>query len=404
MKRTTLVLTSILVSSLTLLFPQLKVAENGNVNIQATGIPLSPLTVGGIGSSSDFVSITTPGTYDMGLNVHHPGTPLLTSCTAIRGNTNPFPGKSFGVLGQSYSNNMAYMPSYAYGVMGVAGNCMYGNYGVYGVLQGTASGAGVIGTIDNVQSLRFDGIYAGYFYGNVRVTGTINGVNVISSDIRYKKNVEEINARKALTNILKMNPVEYDLKEEAIELTRSEDTLSEVSENIQSVIYRKKHFGLIAQELQELYPDLVYEQDNGYLAINYTGLIPVLIQSIKELNEKVEQLSALSVQPVSQLAGENLKNVTHIEAVSFGVAALYQNTPNPFSEITNIRYYLPADVQTAYLCIYDLQGKQLKKITVSQREEGLEAISGAEFPAGIYLYALLADGVEVDVKRMILTE
>jgi hypothetical protein len=58
----------------------------------------------------------------------------------------------------------------------------------------------------------------------------------------------------------------------------------------------------------------------------------------------------------------------------------------------------------AYLCFYDLQGKQLKQITLTQRGEGSEIIQGSQFAAGIYLYALIADGQEVDVKKMILTE
>jgi len=53
---------------------------------------------------------------------------------------------------------------------------------------------------------------------------------------------------------------------------------------------------------------------------------------------------------------------------------------------------------------YDQQGKQLKQITISERGEGNQTILGSQFTPGIYLYALLADGKEIDVKRMILTE
>ena len=45
----------------------------------------------------------------------------------------------------------------------------------------------------------------------------------------------------------------------------------------------QKQFGLIAQDVQVIYPELVYQDPEGYLAINYTGLIPLLIESIKEL-------------------------------------------------------------------------------------------------------------------------
>jgi hypothetical protein len=56
------------------------------------------------------------------------------------------------------------------------------------------------------------------------------------------------------------------------------------------------------------------------------------------------------------------------------------------------------------LCIYDLQGKQLKQINIAERGEGVQVIPASEFTAGIYLYGLIADGNQVDMKRMILTE
>jgi hypothetical protein len=85
-------------------------------------------------------------------------------------------------------------------------------------------------------------------------------------------------------------------------------------------------------------------------------------------------------------------------------AYLYQNAPNPFSQSTRITYYIPNEVNQALLCIYDMQGNQLKQIALSVRGEGSVTVHGSELTAGIYLYALLADGKEVDVKRMILTE
>jgi len=48
--------------------------------------------------------------------------------------------------------------------------------------------------------------------------------------------------------------------------------------------------------------------------------------------------------------------------------------------------------------------KQLKQITITERGNGSQIISGSEFAAGIYLYGLLVDGNELDVKRMILTD
>jgi len=52
-----------------------------------------------------------------------------------------------------------------------------------------------------------------------------------------------------------------------------------------------QEYGVIAQEVQKQFPDLVTLEDDGYLAVDYIQLIPILLQAIKELNIKVEILS-----------------------------------------------------------------------------------------------------------------
>lgn len=47
--------------------------------------------------------------------------------------------------------------------------------------------------------------------------------------------------------------------------------------------------GVIAQEVQKLFPELVKEDKEGMLSVNYSGLIPILIESTKELKQQVDQ-------------------------------------------------------------------------------------------------------------------
>jgi len=49
-------------------------------------------------------------------------------------------------------------------------------------------------------------------------------------------------------------------------------------------------YGVIAQEVQKEFPEMVQRQENGYLAVDYIQLIPVMIESIKELNIEIENL------------------------------------------------------------------------------------------------------------------
>ncbi|MDR1654211.1 MAG: hypothetical protein LBS01_11320 [Prevotellaceae bacterium] len=50
-------------------------------------------------------------------------------------------------------------------------------------------------------------------------------------------------------------------------------------------------------------------------------------------------------------------------------AELYQNAPNPFSENTEIGFYLPQTVSKAILCIYDMNGRQLWQTAKSTAQE-----------------------------------
>jgi len=85
-------------------------------------------------------------------------------------------------------------------------------------------------------------------------------------------------------------------------------------------------------------------------------------------------------------------------------AALFQNNPNPFNAATEIKMTIPENVGFATVMIYNLEGKQMKNIQVRDRGEVSVKISGSELSAGMYLYALIADGKVVDTKRMILTQ
>lgn len=83
---------------------------------------------------------------------------------------------------------------------------------------------------------------------------------------------------------------------------------------------------------------------------------------------------------------------------------LYQNAPNPFSEETTIKYFLSSNVKSAKLNVYDMQGTQVKGYQLHNFGESEIKINASELNSGMYLYALIADGQEIDVKRMILTD
>jgi len=82
---------------------------------------------------------------------------------------------------------------------------------------------------------------------------------------------------------------------------------------------------------------------------------------------------------------------------------LTQNAPNPFTHQTVIKYFLPNDAKDAYICIFDMHGKMVEKISAAPGQNSV-TIQGSTLKAGMYLYSLIIDGQEVDTKRMILTK
>ena len=95
---------------------------------------------------------------------------------------------------------------------------------------------------------------------------TIGGTLVESSAAIYKENIEDLPNQ--LANIMKLRPVEYDkIKSGAHEI------------------------GLIADEVQEILPELVQTKDGKAESLSYTRMVSVLVKAVQELTEKVEKLS-----------------------------------------------------------------------------------------------------------------
>lgn len=83
---------------------------------------------------------------------------------------------------------------------------------------------------------------------------------------------------------------------------------------------------------------------------------------------------------------------------------LFQNAPNPFSETTNIQYFIPEDAVNAKLQIRDLTGVILKTHILKDKGFGVIQLARATFSSGSYVYTLEIDGQLTDSKIMILTK
>lgn len=304
---------------------------------------------------------------------------------------------NIGLFGEA-SSPAALGSGRAIGVLGTASNSSSGyNYGVFGRIGGSQNGAAIYGRTDGLMGFYIDGRYAGYFCGPTYVEGTITATDFISpSDIRLKENIVSLSDAgngTTLNNLLGMNVIEYNYKSR--ELPEAErDTLNHSNE---SSIQSERHYGLSAQELQAIYPNLVKEGQDGYLGVNYVELVPVLIRAIQELKGELDAVKGTSA------AARRAPAATTINDAFGSGNVLYQNTPNPFKEQTTVRFSLADDAQSASICIFDMTGKMLKNLPISKGDTSV-SVNGWELGEGMFLYTLIVNGKEIDTKRMIITK
>ena len=390
---------SILLSFLLLLLAitanaQLSVSSDGNVGIRTSPNTSSLLKVGSYNAGNASVGLTSSPEVMNKNNIGVEG--------AVSANSSYTNDTNYGVLGivspVNYSHGRNYgvsgMIGYPYGGQPYGGTGIYGAHSTYFYSYPT-----------NIQ-----GLYAGYFTGPVYVSSNLTAPNFFTaSDSRLSDNIvslgEQDNSGKAtLENVLNMNVVEYNLKsrlgemptdiapEKAEEVRKSYEYLKSQEEKMAS----RRHFGVDAEELQKLYPDLVLEGQDGYLSVNYSELVPLLIRSIQVLKQELDEVKSKSNARRSSTTGIDSSNTNSGNV-------LYQNAPNPFKEQTIIRFKLAEDVKDASISIFDMTGKPLKKLPISSGMESV-SIGGYELGEGMFLYSLIVDGQEIDTKKMVISK
>lgn len=229
--------------------------------------------------------------------------------------------------------------------------------------------------------------YEGDFEGGVRIDGPLvfGPTYQTVSDQRLKQNVQPI--EQALSKILQVKGVGYNYGGEQA-TTIGLDS--------------KPTMGFIAQDLQKVFPELVRKSSSDLYSVNYDGMIPVLVEALKEQNQVIQQLrERVSQLEATKSQSSSLRTTNQEQSAK---AVLFQNQPNPFSQITKIRVSIPATIQQAILLIYDMQGKQLRRKVIEGRGNVNYQLNASDLKPGMYMYTLIVDGKEADTKRMILTK
>src|SRR6266536_1143841 len=252
----------------------------------------------------------------------------------------------------------------------------------------------------------FDGkLYLFFRDDNVGHFHNISGEYFSGSDARMKKDIET--APNVLDKVLQLGVKKYHFLK-----NKSDD---------------KKHYGMIAQDVEKLFPEVVShnKKDGSYdfYTMNYSAFGVLAIKAIQEQQQKIEEQEQ-KIQEQEQTAQQQQEKIKTLEdriakleaainhssvsstgsnnniiSKEISGASLEQNQPNPFNQSTVIRYHLPQG-SSGQINVYDTNGSLVK--TLKATDSGQAVINGNDLAAGTYTYTLVVNGKMTASKKLVL--
>lgn len=246
----------------------------------------------------------------------------------------------------------------------------------------------------STQNTGYIGLY-GYLYA-VSASYVYSQGLLCTSDEKIKNNIKPL--INALSTIKQLKPVSFDYN---IDYSNMEN--GKIMASLQKD--DKNRLGFIAQEVQKVLPQSVKHKDSdSILCIRMLDFIPLLVKGMQEQTVRIDSLKSV----IDQLkASEVMLKKAIIPGYGNSLnstAILDQNIPNPFSRETKIGCFIPEKTGTSVIYIYNMNGTQLQQYSINGKGQQTVTIFGNTLEPGMYLYALVVDGREVDTKRMILTK
>jgi hypothetical protein len=336
------------------------------------------------------ISNCAVGTYALQLNNGNYNTGLGVG--ALGTNTNAYYNTAVG-----YDAGWGYYPGYNNVFLGA--NTNINAHDLFNVI---ACGQGTI--VGSSSTARF-GNSATVSYG-----GWADWTNI--SDGRFKKNVNE--NVPGIEFIKKLRPVTYNLEATGLDAFLHKNAplnMSEEGKKVYDKALKEKeqitYTGFIAQEVEASAKELGFDfsgvdaakNENDVYGLRYAEFVVPLVKAVQELNAELKKQNAELTTRIELLESKN-----GMDNAAGKTSVLEQNNPNPFSEITVIKYTIPASALKAEIKIFASDGREIKTIPVSEKGSGQTEISGRTLSPGIYAYVLLVDGKVVDTKQMVLTK
>ena len=202
-----------------------------------------------------------------------------------------------------------------------------------------------------------------------------------ASDANYKTNVTPMTD--ALSKVNALTPITYNWD-------------SAKCKNM--IVDNKNQIGLIAQDVEQIVPEVVYTDSNGMKYIDYGRLSVILLAGMKEQQAQITALQGGGTRTNGNSGSINSEIDVNLASKKI---VLDQNSPNPFKEQTTIPYFIPKDANDVKIIFTDMDGDIIKEVRIAEKGKGQLNVYASNLSSGIYTYSIVADGVTLDTKKMV---
>ena len=273
----------------------MRIQEDGNVGIGTT----SPVKILHI---TDGTAVTTPPMFR-----------IQAKTEAVTDPGDVYAGIELGVVGGENSAGAQEVTAYIKAIDTRTGTTSFEDGGLaFGTLTNVEASPSTKMTLTHDGNLGINCTSPAqklYVSGNIYATGTVLGSQAACSDLRWKKDFKPLTG--ALQSVLSLNGLYYNWKKE---------------EFPEKDFSSRREIGLIAQEVEKIYPELIFTDEQGYKYLDYSHLTPVLIEAIKDLSA----ISEGQQQIIERLKAENSNKTSDIEELKSEIieikAILNQNS------------------------------------------------------------------------------
>ena len=221
---------------------------------------------------------------------------------------------------------------------------------------------------------------------NLDVNGSVHCITLsVTSDRRYKKDIAAV--QNANDIISKLQGVTYKFKKDEYKAQKFDD---------------KKQIGFIAQDVEKVLPEAVSKDKDGYYAINYIAIIPVLTEAIKSQNSKIDALQN-EIAEIKQMLSLQVRTAN--PAIIANTKTSTKVYPNPVNGSSITIEHFTTNETPVYVTITDMQGRQVstKQFNPCAHCTNKFSMEVNQLANGTYTVMILNDG-KTSVQKIVVAK